>query len=730
MARSDLGQNDFESWCKNNNQFSLLEEWDYDLNAPVLPNNVTRGSSIKLWWKCSKGHEWQTSPNSRTNPAIRSGCPFCSGLRTIPGVNDIATTKPELLKYWDFQRNSSIDLSTISAGSCKTVWWICDNKHNWKAKISDVSKGNGCPYCSGHQVWVGYNDLAFLRPDLAAEWDYQKNQSAKNGKGQIINTPQSVTIKSNQKVWWRCAKGHSWQATVNSRTSRNDSCPFCSGRRVLQGFNDLATTNPELLNEWNYERNDIIIPNGISSGSHRKVWWKCSRGHEWQAPIYSRVNNHGCPLCAGKGSSMPEQGLAYYLERVTPVSQRIKIHKKECDIFLPQFNIGIEYDGGYHHRNKVEADEEKNIVFKNEGLCFFRICGGADKNEVIGHRIYCTDGSLGPNFDWALSVLFGELSEITSNMDFYSCDINSLRDSLEIRKRFDLYEKNNSLAVKHPELAREWNYEKNGVLTPEMFFSGSDKKVWWKCKYGHEWQANINNRVSGNGCLYCSKLRTLTGVNDLATANPLLAEEWNYEKNIGLKDRWGNDISTPDKVTLSSDRKVWWRCSTGHEWQATVYGRSIGHSCPYCSGHQVWSGFNDLVTLRPDLMKEWNFNKNEGLEPNKIAVSCSKKVWWRCSEGHEWQATLNHRSKGQGCPFCCGKRVLAGYNDLATKRPKLVLEWNYEKNMPLRPEEVSVGSEKKVWWKCSQGHEWKASINNRSSGRGCPYCSGRRVKKT
>ena len=99
-----------------------------------------------------------------------------------------------------------------------------------------------------------------------------------------------------------------------------------------------------------------------------------------------------------------------------------------------------------------------------------------------------------------------------------------------------------------------------------------------------------------------------------------------------------------------------------------------------------------------------------------------KKVWWKCEKGHEWQARISHRNKGIGCPYCSGKKVLQGYNDLATINPELAKEWNCEKNGNLKPEDFTANSGKKVWWKCEKGHEWKATIANRNRGRGCPIC--------
>ena len=125
-----------------------------------------------------------------------------------------------------------------------------------------------------------------------------------------------------------------------------------------------------------------------------------------------------------------------------------------------------------------------------------------------------------------------------------------------------------------------------------------------------------------------------------------------------------------------------------------------------------------------ELMAEWNWEKNNELnfDPKILTVGSEKKVWWKCGKGHEWQAMISNKYKGHGCPYCAGKKVLKGYNDLQTVNPTLAKEWNYEKNNGLTPADVMPNSNKKVWWKCSQGHEWQAMVINRNKGRGCPEC--------
>ena len=203
---------------------------------------------------------------------------------------------------------------------------------------------------------------------------------------------------------------------------------------------------------------------------------------------------------------------------------------------------------------------------------------------------------------------------------------------------------------------------------------------------------------------------------NLAIKNPKLSQQWHPTKNGAL---------TPSDVKAGSGKKVWWVCEKGHEWEATILNRTNGRDCPYCSGRYAYDD-NSLRTLNPELAKQWHPTKNGDLTPDRVTVSAGKKVWWICDKGHEWEATINSRTSGRGCPFCSGKRVCDD-NSLQTSNPELAKYWHPTKNGDLTPGDVTVGSDKKVWWVCEKKHEWEATISNRVNGRGCPFCSGKRV---
>jgi hypothetical protein len=285
----------------------------------------------------------------------------------------------------------------------------------------------------------------------------------------------------------------------------------------------------------------------------------------------------------------------------------------------------------------------------------------------------------------------------------------------------------NDIYTVNEKLAKEWNYERNGEITPSDIAIGSQKKVWWKCEKGHEWQATPHNRNYGTGCPYCSGRLPIKGENDLVTLFPDIAREWNFKKNQGLH---------PEDISYGSSKKVWWKCEKGHEWQTTPYHRCVQNTgCPFClidrraQQKSTPKQGDSLHDLYPQISCEWDYEKNGDVLPSMVKPKSAKIVWWKCKQGHEWKAKIQNRtSLNRGCPYCSGRYAISGETDLLTKNPKLAKEWNYEKNDDLKPSDVLPASNKKVWWKCKYGHEWQATVNSRNSGCGCPFCVGRKAE--
>lgn len=687
----------------------LAAEWNWDKNNGLLPSEITVKSSSKVWWKCRLGHEWQATVNSR-----RAGCncPICANQVILPGYNDLATKNPLLTSEWCYEKNGKLTPNVVPAGSNKKVWWKCKCGHEWVSSIGNRNRGSGCPYCSGCLPIPGKNDLKTAYPDIAAEWN-----SVMNGE----LTPELVSIKSNKKVWWKCKYGHEWETIVGVRTLGR-GCPYCSNQKLLAGYNDLATVNPELVDEWNFEKNNELLPSQILSGSSKKVWWKCKYGHEWMAVVVSRKNGCGCPVCNKRNkTSFPEQCIYYYVKSifadVLNGDMQALQGKMELDVFIPSISTAIEYDGSYWHTPELfQREKKKYKLCKGNNIRLIRVRENADSeiSSICDNLLSIEHAPKYEQIDLLIRGLF-DLLGVTAHMD-----INSMRDKNKILTSYVSSLKASSLAELNPTLAKEWHPTKNGDLVPNMFTVSSGEMAWWLGQCGHEWKATIANRNGGTGCPYCNGQKRIVGQNDFATLYPRIAEEWHPTKNLGLKST---------EVGSKSNLEVWWLGKCGHEWKAKIADRTRGQGCPYCSNHQILEGYNDLATINPALASEWHPYKNGILTPSMVSHKSNKKVWWLGKCGHEWKTIINNRSKGSGCPYCANKKVLAGFNDLETKNPALASEWHPTKNGVLVPNMVTDNSGKKVWWLGKCGHEWETRISHRNGGSGCPYCYQKKKAK-
>ena len=200
-----------------------------------------------------------------------------------------------------------------------------------------------------------------------------------------------------------------------------------------------------------------------------------------------------------------------------------------------------------------------------------------------------------------------------------------------------------------------------------------------------------------------------------------------------LLEQWdpANLPATPQNVTYGTRDEYWWQCEKGHRWQAPVKSRTSGRGCPYCSTRRLQPGVNDFATRFPDIAAQWHPTKNNALRPEQVAANSNRSVWWQCEQGHTWRAPVGRRVQfATGCPYCTGRKVLPGFNDLASLEPQVAAQWDTERNGSLRPDQVTVGSGKRVWWRCEEGHVWKAKVYSRTGKMrtGCPVCAG--VAKT
>ena len=138
------------------------------------------------------------------------------------------------------------------------------------------------------------------RDDLLAQWHPDNPQ-----------TPAEVSYGSKKKFWWQCSAGHTWQVAVYTRTTGQSQCPYCTRKKPWPGQNDLASQYPDVAAQWHPTKNHGLTPDQVLAGAHKKVWWRCGAGHEWQAQVKSRTDGGtGCPVCANRAIVVGQNDLA------------------------------------------------------------------------------------------------------------------------------------------------------------------------------------------------------------------------------------------------------------------------------------------------------------------------------------------------------------------------------------------------------------------------------------
>ena len=526
----------------------------------------------------------------------------------------------------------------------------------------------------------------------------------------------------------------------------------------------------------------------MKPGSNKKVWWKCINGHGWVATPNKRTGDGtNCPYCSPQTSRL-EIRLFCELKYLfgNDVEWRYKIDGIEIDIFLSKYSIGIEIDGYPWHLNKDDKDIAKTAELLKRGIILFRL---RDSKLPLIDQSDIFYSSLEDDLPIIRRLFHGLIQSINfDNKDVVDLkryiDANVIRNNKEYQRILSYFPSpppELSLASIYKHLVSEWNYEKNSPLKPENFTPSARANVWWRCLKGHEYQSYIYNRIKGIGCPYCAGVK-VSNDNNLQSCFPHLAVEWHQDKNLPLtpllvykgssRKVWWKCVNghewqatvkyrtrgktgcpycssltwrfpevanqwhpvknfelMPNDVTPGSHNKVWWLCENGHEWQAVIYTRTIdGTGCPYCAGRKA-SVDNNLKVKYPSLAAQWHHNRNYPFTPEQITPKSSKLFWWMCDNGHEWEATVESRTRASvsSCPYCAGKFLTAD-NNLSVKYPDLLKEWNFHKNISLDPLKLLPSSNVKAWWSCIKGHEWQTSISSRTNGKaGCPYCAIKRV---
>ena len=292
-----VGQNDLGTTHPE-----LITIWSSSNDFAI--STVSKGSSKIAEWECEHGHQWKSKIKDQASKgAWCRKCNHKSPANVAKGKTLLKDSHPDIYAQIISVVDNKQSPELLVTGSSLAVVWKCANNHEYEARVSNRTLlGRGCPYCAGRYAIPGENDLATTNPEVMEYWDYKANTLK----------PEEVKKSTNKELHWKCAKNHKWTSVPNNLTDKKQFCPFCSGKRVIPGETDFASVYPEKVELWDYERN-TILPNEISSKNRKTMYWKCSLGHEWEAPVYSMAiteGSNGCAICLGRKGLKGFHGLA------------------------------------------------------------------------------------------------------------------------------------------------------------------------------------------------------------------------------------------------------------------------------------------------------------------------------------------------------------------------------------------------------------------------------------
>lgn len=325
----------------------------------------------------------------------------------------------------------------------------------------------------------GRTDLATTHPELAAQLVDQSLAT-------------ELTPGSNRKVEWRCAKGHEWSAVVAPRARRGVGCPHCSGYYAWPGETDLATTHPELAAQLV----DQSLAATLTAGSNRKVRWQCERGHRWPAAVANRASGRGCPFCSGRQAIPGETDLAtmrpdlaaQLVDHALAVRLTLGSHRRvewQCERghrWITSVAHRVSGTGCEQCIGKRATPGETDLATTHPELAAQLVDQSLASTLTAGSNKRVRWRCRG-HHEWTATVA----SRVAGN----GCKYCAGRAA---------WPGESDLATTNPGLAAELV---DASLATELR-AGSDRKVRWRCRLGHEWDASAANRSKGKGCPECA----------------------------------------------------------------------------------------------------------------------------------------------------------------------------------------------------------------------------------
>lgn len=685
------------------NEPGLLEEWDYDMNADINIKKVAAHSSKKVFWRCPQHKHIYSARIQKRVQGHR--CIYCTNHAVLVGFNDLQSQYPDIALDLDEEKNAFC-AKDITYGNTKKINWKCHVcKFEWTTSAARRTRYNtGCPACSKRRSIEKRKLLQIEKTgglqkyqNLLAQWDYERNGNV---------DPLKVNIHDKRSFYWKCQYGqHSFPAKISYRVS-NSNCPYCTGKKVLKGFNDIESQCKNVMIEWDYDNNDILPSEVVYTATTPKIHWKCSFCGKTFSTEPCKHRECGCKIC--------KQKMRHKNIRIEKTSSGGGIDKEKY------YDIYLDWD----------CERNKTLDYYWEEM-----------TPSFTKKVYWKCHTCG--YSWMTSVY----RRIQQGTGCPACSHRILVPGI------------NDLETECPDLATEWS-NKN-VKKANEIIAGSDKPYIWQCRFcNYEWTASIHNRrTEGSNCPKCSGANTsfaeqaifyyikkfypdainryidITTNKEIDIYIPMLNLGIEYDGYVFHKDKKEFDDK---KTQLLQDNGI--KLVRVREYK-NVKLPTLDVKPYLCLDYLYSSRYNGLDKIIADILTNtgkiktkidtysdrfkilhlyhqkilensfattkspclqlWDYEKNYPLSPSEITKGSGIEVYWKCNIcGFEWVNSVNAEQKCKGCRRC-NKRVAHKHYNILSKYPHIVDDWITEMNNNKNPVNILPDTHKKFWWKCS-----------------------------
>ena len=454
-------------------------------------------------------------------------------------------------------------------------------------------------------------------------------------------------VNSQTKLEIKCACGEIFYKELHVFKVSFKQCTECTNMlrskcaSTAPTEKSLGYLHPELLKQWDYEKNKDIDPFKVYAGSARKVWWKDKFGNSWQQALYNRAFL-GCGYNSRSGKvSKFEQKLANEFASTFSVVNNTKDFGYELDIYFPNYKLAIEYDGYYWHKDKYYRDLEKNKKCFNDGITLVRIRGGS-KSKIL-RPITTNDYQISTDsyIDIDSTIMLGlcrhlyNTTKINKFLDM--CNIYAHGEMLSEKLILSTIEVEASIDYKHPELMKDWHWEKNKEYNPKMLTSGSCAHIWWKCHIcGYEWYAPVSRRaITGAGCPKCAGNNHMTTAEFIEKAKEIHGDTYDYSKV-----HYVNSI-TKVELICKKHNSSFWQIPASH---------LRGAGCKRCAADLASARYRSTKAQFIEKAKKKHGDKYDYSQVEYVNNHTKIKIICPVHNG-SYQTPAQHL-RGSGCPKC------------------------------------------------------------------------------